>query len=672
MISMRSIRSSYSAIIAYSILFLFFFQLLADFIAAIYAIGLMGLNLPPEIACVLLLFSPVLLIFFRKSPSGKGVAFLAAWVLFSRCMEVMLDTRGRMFVSGLGVACFLVFLPALLCLQPRKLRSRELGISLGLGVTLSIFLRTLGSGVDLSNVGMFKAIGWLLALLAGACLLCTFSSGVEASQSSTSSDQAGRARIWKVICLSLGITAVFVLLYFAFTSPAVIARWTGASYLLILIVLLLALSGCVIGLAWKPALLARLKPGTLLAWNVLFVLCLTLTILAQQVHFPSTPAGYPFTPSLPPWQEVPLVLMLLLAPVILVDFTLFSREISIEKPSIRLIGGSFALGSLFLLVMIFAQVFTTVYDYIPVVGPLFRDKFWLVFLVSGLVLTLPTLLVQKTTFDHAEDVVKVKDGGQVDIALPVTAFIALIAIITLASGWLTTPRPSTPSEPETTNPRVLTYNIQQGYSQDGQISFNEQLALLRRMNPDVIGLQENDTARIANGNNDVVRYFADRLEMHSYYGPSTVAGTFGIALLSRYPIQNPHTYYMYSVGEQTAVIEAQIVIRGKIFNVYVTHLGNGGPIVQQEEVLQLVQGKDNLLLMGDFNFRPDTDQYRLTTSMLSEAWLLRWPQADASQDFDPADRIDYLFVSPGMKISESYYLTGPQSDHPALVIEIAR
>jgi endonuclease/exonuclease/phosphatase family metal-dependent hydrolase len=666
MISMRSIRSSYFAIIAYSILFLFFFQLLADFIAAIYAIGLMGLNLPPEIACVLLLFSPVLLIFFRKGPSGKGLSLLAALMLLSRAIEVMLDTRGRMFVSGLGVASFLIFLPALLRRQQPEPRNRELGISLGLGVAMSILLRVLGSGVDLSNVGMFKAIGWLLALLAGACLLRTFSPGVEASPSSTPSDQAGHPRTWKVIGLSLGITAVFILLYFAFTSPAVIVRWTGASYLLILIVLLLALSGCTIGLAWKPMLLARLKPGSLLVWNVLFVLCLTLTILAHQVPFPSTPAGYPLAPSLPPWSDIPLFLMLLLSPVILVDITLFSREISAENPSIRLIGGSFALGSLFLLVMTFAQVFTTVYDYIPVVGPLFRDKFWLVFLAGGCILTLPVLLLRKATFDWAEE--------QADSKLPLHlgACMAFITLAVISGTLLTAPRPSTPTEPEITTLRVLTYNIQQGYGQDGQISFNEQLALLRRMDLDVIGLQENDTARIANGNNDVVRYFADRLAMYSYYGPSTVAGTFGIALLSRYPIQNPHTHYMYSAGEQTATITAQITVGEKMYNVYVTHLGNGGPIVQQEQVLQLVQGKENVLLMGDFNFRPDTDQYLLTTAMLNEAWLLRWPQADASQDFDPTDRIDYLFVSPGIQVPDSYYITGPRSDHPALFIEIPR
>jgi endonuclease/exonuclease/phosphatase family metal-dependent hydrolase len=256
--------------------------------------------------------------------------------------------------------------------------------------------------------------------------------------------------------------------------------------------------------------------------------------------------------------------------------------------------------------------------------------------------------------------------------LPITVWLLLITIAALSGAFLTAPRPTAPSEPEATALRILTYNIQQGYNREGQLSLEDQLAVIHQAKPDVLGLQENDTARIANGNNDVVRYFADRLQMYSYYGPSTVVGTFGLALLSRYPIQEPRTYYMYSSGEQTAVIVAQITVQEKTYHVFVTHLGNGGPQIQQEQVLQLVQGKENVLLMGDFNFRPDTEQYRLTTALLDDAWLLRWPQGHPSSDIDPDDRIDFLFVSPGMDVIESEYLTGPESDHPALVSGIKR
>jgi endonuclease/exonuclease/phosphatase family metal-dependent hydrolase len=669
---MKLLHLRYSTILVCSVLFLFFFQLIADFIGSIYAIGLLSTSLTPEVASALLLLSPIILVFFRKVPSGKLLALLGALVLLSRVVEVMLDTRGRMIVSGLGVASFMIFLPSLLWNHQKEsdsqTHSQNLGVSLALSVLLSILLRTLGSGVDLSIAGGFQAIGWALALLTGVFLLRAIPTSTGTSQPASSFDQPeiDRAQPWIIIGLSLGMAAVFVLLYFAFTSPTVIARWTGASYPLILTVLLLALGAFVVGLAWKPLLLARLNSNLLLAWNALFVLCLTLTILAHQVHYPPTPAGYPFSPDSMPFHEIPLFLMLLLAPVILLDFTLFSRAIISEKPSHRLLGGSFALASFLILLMSFAQVFTTVYDYIPVVGPFFRDKFWLVFLVDGVVLGLSVLLVRKNKFGIAEE------RGLGSFPLLPVVFMAFIFVATLSGPLLTAPMLSAPSESRVATLRVITYNIQQGYSQDGQINFDSQLSLLRETNPDVIGLQECDTARIAGGNIDIVRYFANQLDMYSYYGPSTVAGTFGIALLSRYPIHNPRTFYLYSVGEQTAIISAQLVINGETYNVYVTHLGNDGPIIQQEQVLQLVQGQENVLLMGDFNFRSETDQYRLTTAALSDAWLLRWPQGIQSQEFDSSDRIDYLYVSPGMKIVESQYLAGPQSDHPALVTDIGR
>ena len=101
-----------------------------------------------------------------------------------------------------------------------------------------------------------------------------------------------------------------------------------------------------------------------------------------------------------------------------------------------------------------------------------------------------------------------------------------------------------------------------------------------------------------------------------------------------------------------------------------THLGNGGPLVQQEAVLQEVKGKENVILMGDFNFRPDTEQYRLTTALLDDSWPLMWPEGNESQGVDFARTIDHIFVSRGTRIAGCCYLPGPDSDHPALTTAI--
>ena len=297
--------------------------------------------------------------------------------------------------------------------------------------------------------------------------------------------------------------------------------------------------------------------------------------------------------------------------------------------------------------LIFSQVFTTVYDYIPVIGPLFRDQFWLVHLVAGLGLILPLATV--------------RSGGTAP-AVPRAwaAGVALAGVLVLAAFIVTRARPGT--EFAAGPLRLVTYNIQQGYAADGQENLAGQLALLRELDADLIGLQESDSNRIAGGNVDTVRYLADALDMHVYYGPKSVPGTFGIALLSRYPLQNPRTFYMYSVGEQTATIAATVMVDDRPVHVYVTHLGNGGPIVQQEAILEAIGATQPVILMGDFNFRDDTAQYRLTTAGLDDAWVRLGQPPPA-----PDSRIDHVFVSSTFEVVEMRYLLDPASDHPAVL-----
>jgi endonuclease/exonuclease/phosphatase family metal-dependent hydrolase len=196
------------------------------------------------------------------------------------------------------------------------------------------------------------------------------------------------------------------------------------------------------------------------------------------------------------------------------------------------------------------------------------------------------------------------------------------------------------------------------------------LALIQQINPDVIGLQESDTSRIANGNSDVVRYFADHLGMYSYYGPQTVLGTFGIALLSRYPIENPRTFYMFSEGEQTATIVAEIAAGGKTYRIRVTHLGNGGPLPQIEDILSTLGDQPNIVLMGDFNFRPTTDQYRQAATALDDAWVRAGSPAPIGAVWDADRRIDHVFVTPDVDVIDAQYVPAALSDHPALVVEV--
>jgi endonuclease/exonuclease/phosphatase family metal-dependent hydrolase len=317
----------------------------------------------------------------------------------------------------------------------------------------------------------------------------------------------------------------------------------------------------------------------------------------------------------------------------------------------------FGLGAGFLGAASFAEILTTTYDYVPVIGPLFRDRFWFVVALPTACLVAALLAVIPS---------------QLSALRPSPAFaggLVALALVALGGAAYVQANPASPAP--RTSLSVVTFNVLQGYDADNRRSIDRQLALLRSLEADIIGLQESDTNRVASGNDDLVRHFADELDLYSYAGPKTVTGTFGIALLSRYPIDEPRTFYLFSEGEQTAVIIAKVRVADRAFNVLVTHLGNGGPLEQQNEVLALASGLPDVLLLGDFNFRPATDQYLVTTRLLEEAWAKRWPSGEDASGSTQSRRIDYMFVSPGTEVLEAEYMDNRVSDHPVLVVQIA-
>ncbi len=639
----------------YAVMWLFFLQLLSEFVEAIYTFGLLGTDVPPEMALVLILLAPVLLLFGPRQVTNRWPLTLAALMIFSRLALPLLDTHGRMLVAGVGAAAFMLWLPAELAVLGRERRSAaSVSLAAGLGISLALFnlMRAWFHGIDPSLAPGFQAIGWVLGV-AAVVLLAT-----RRAQPLVLQPPLAQGRFGSLALRVLGIVSCVALPYLALAAPNVVARWVNLNYALTVALLGLALAGGLAIGAWRAAWLTNLARPALLVWNGLFLAALLLTILPQQVAFPTDPGGYPLDgPSASPLATLAVVFMLLLSPVILANLAYAARGVIDEVPSLRSLGGAFALGSLWLLLLIFGHVFTTVYDYIPVVGPLWRDKFWLVYTLAAGGMVLPLLAAPP----------RPAQPTRVPVGVGVAA--GVLAVVAVAGALVTAGRPAAVSS-ASSGLRIVTYNIQQGYREDGQRGHADQLALLRSLDADIIGLQESDTNRISGGNADLVRYFADQLDMYSYYGPSPVVGTFGVALLSRYPIDNPRTFYMVSTGEQTAAIAAQVTVDGQTYNVYVTHLGNGGPLVQQQQVLADVAGKDNVLLMGDFNFRPDSEQYALTTTMLDDAWLLRWPGGADDQGNAPTKRIDHLFVSPGASIANARYIASPASDHPLLVVEM--
>jgi endonuclease/exonuclease/phosphatase family metal-dependent hydrolase/MFS family permease len=609
----------------------------------------------------LLLLSPVVLVLFKKRvPTALKIA-LGEIMVICRIVEPLAPPRARMLISGLGVGCFLIFFPAFLADVKLQSNSEQESLvfatGMALALALSILFRTLGLGTDLSTYHWFQGIGWIMAIAAAVMILTL--QGRNADESPVRRSASGMGRITG---LSLGIVGIIALIYLTFSSPTVIARWTEANHAMITGMLAVLTALFILSIVLRPSLVNYIPRWSILLWNGAFVLALCFTIFAHKTAFPPNESLYPIVaPVTKGFQQIPLFLMLLLFPIIFIDLILLIRELMKSSPSMRRLGTGFAISSLYFLLLIFAVIFTLISDYLPGIGPIFRDKIDLVFLTGGLAATAPVLLVKwDKQFSRMPNF-----QGKTSVVIILVA--AAICVGTISAVLVTEQEPPIPSD-KMDKVKVLTYNIQAGYDSSGDLNFDGQLEVLREELPDIIGLQESDTCRISGGNADIVRFLANRLNYFSYFGPKTVTGTFGIALLSKWPIENPITFYMFSEGEQTATIQAQINVGPTLYHVFVTHLGNFGPIEQQENILERIKGKQNVILMGDFNFARDTEQYAITTSVLDDAFLVAEDLADTRGIH--GERIDHIFVSPGTRVTRYVQVGGDNSDHPAVMATI--
>jgi len=642
-------------VIALGILFLFFVQMAGTLVASIYTLDLMHTSLDAKALGVLFFFSPILLLPFRKRIPNGLVWSMFGLLFVARGVTPYLNTLGRMLASGIGTGSTLILFSLIAVAKPKGDSRPQTGVlvsgGLALAVSLSVLLRTLNFSIDYSLTAAGGWVGWVLGLLFGWLI----SQLDWAGEPSTRNKHSGLARA------GLGIFLLLALVYFAFSAPAVIARWTEGNYALIVI----AISLLAVGWAWlallQPKLLDRLTRGGLMIWNLAFTLSLVGMILAHRVPFPQTPhsaAVVVGTPTL--LQQLPLVLMLLLFPVIFLDMRLFVDRIRELNPSPHDLVPGLLLGSVALVLLIFINIFTNVWGYIAPVSTIFRNMFWLPFLLSAGGITLLIGSGNKIEVDSAQGGERFQWGWAVLLGLIVLGCVA---------GSLRTARPQ-PVEIGKSSLRVMTYNIQAANDGSGEQSFDRQLALIRHVSPDILALQESDTARISLNNNDYVRYYASQLGYYSYYGPTTVTGTFGTAILSKYPLLNTEAVFSYSDTDEIGTAEAVIEVGGARFSIYDVHPDGSdtAKLICIQTVLERSKGEPKVIVLGDYNLRDTEEAYQLIASVYTNAWVSVYPSKISSDGIDMSgtNRIDHIFVSRSLGVRNPIYILPPASasDHP--------
>ncbi len=648
-------------LLGFALYFLFFIQLAGLLVESIYIIDLMNTSLDAKALGLLFFFSPALLLPFRRKIPDRTAELVAGLLILARGLAPYLGTSNRMLASGLGIGAALLLFPFLTTARPKggeKPAGSWVSAGLALGVGLSTLLRTVNHSLDLSLTVSGGWIGWGLGLLFGWTL-----TQIDWQRAPQTLHSNGR-----VVSAAIGIFLALTLTYFAFAAPAVIVRWTQGNYpLIVSCVSLLALGW--VAVTWsRPAWLERISRRALLIWNLLFTLGLTATLLVHRISFPATPESPAVVVGAPAWyQHIPLALMLLTFPVIFLDLRLFFCTLEQEAPSPSAIVPGMLAGSLALVLLVFIVIFTNVWGYVEPISAVFRNQFYLPYLLLAGGLTL--LSGGQKPFE-AEQVAGPRRGAGWGWG------IALAAILLVTAASAIRAERVQPGDANKTSLTVMTYNIQGANDGFAERSYERQLALIRQVSPDILALQESDTARISFNNNDYVRYYAAKLGYYSYYGPTTVTGTFGTAILSRYPLQNPRAVFTYSDTDEIGTAEAEITVAGRTFTIYNVHPdGSEAAMLTFARNLQARSAdKANVIALGDYNLRDTEEAFHLISAVYTNAWTSVHPSkigADGT-DMSGDNRIDHIFLSPHLFAANPMYILPPTSatDHPVHWTEV--
>ena len=283
--------------------------------------------------------------------------------------------------------------------------------------------------------------------------------------------------------------------------------------------------------------------------------------------------------------------------------------------------------------------------------------------------------------------------GAVSMAPAVVAILLLLAPVGYLAAW-DEPRPESPSGLPV---RVMSYNLHQGFDVDGSLAIEELAREIERQEPDIVALQEVSRGWVIDGSFDMLVWLSRRLDMPHSWGPAADS-VWGNAILSRYPILNARTEPMpnnHQLQLKRSLIAAEIDIgESQPLLVIATHLHH----VEEEGYRRLPQVRAVLgawrkrtasVIMGDFNALPDDPEMNLLREAeVKDAYLMFPPQppgrgesSDGTPDAsratgytapskDPAKRIDYIWVSDDLKVSNFSLTHSTASDHFGLAVTI--
>lgn len=239
-------------------------------------------------------------------------------------------------------------------------------------------------------------------------------------------------------------------------------------------------------------------------------------------------------------------------------------------------------------------------------------------------------------------------------------------------------RPQVPLQRPTTI-RLVAYNIRHGAGMDGEVDLQRTADVIRRLEPDLVTLQEIDSATTRTNRVDQARRLGELTGLHAAFGGFMAyrEGQYGMALLSRYPIVEVANHRLPDGQEPRTALAAVVRIPGSDLELVLVgiHLYRTASerLAQARKIVEIFDGDSRpIILAGDFNSTRDSEVIRLLAR--------HWHVVDKGDDHltfrsdDPSREIDFIMLRPAERftVTRSQVISEPMaSDHRPVLVEFA-
>jgi endonuclease/exonuclease/phosphatase family metal-dependent hydrolase len=272
------------------------------------------------------------------------------------------------------------------------------------------------------------------------------------------------------------------------------------------------------------------------------------------------------------------------------------------------------------------------------------------------------------------------------------AALAAAAVLTALAACGPAAR-STPAAARTVELRVLVYNIHAGKDATGADNLGRVARLVREHDVDIALLQEVDSLTSRSGGVDQTSTLARLSGRHGVFGRTLdyQGGGYGIAILSRFPVRadtlvhlpvEPPQERAGGSREPRGALLATVETRAGPVHLLDTHLdASKGDDFRLQEARHVVALLDSLrrsgapvLAGGDFNAPVESP----VIGLLADAgWRDGWVACGGSGPGltypagAPVKRIDFLFLSAGLRCLSAEVVGDEISDHHGVLFRVA-